>query len=101
MRVRGNTLARLRFAKPIKRATEARLLADVIERARSYNAEPIRLLTVTKIAVFGSYLDLPPAILGTWTDDFRAARMSMFPRSFALQPPCGPLAGQTSADRRS
>jgi len=32
----------------------------VIEHARAYNADPARLLTVTEILVFGSYLD--PAV---------------------------------------
>lgn len=55
--VKGNALANASFGKPISRATAARLLAEVIERARSYNADPVRLLTVTEIVVFGSYLD--------------------------------------------
>jgi predicted nucleotidyltransferase len=55
--VKGNALANASFGKPISRATADRLLAEVIERARSYNADPARLLTVTEIVVFGSYLD--------------------------------------------
>jgi len=55
--VKGNALGNASFGKPISRATAARLLADVIERARSYNADPARLLTITEIVVFGSYLD--------------------------------------------
>jgi hypothetical protein len=55
--VKGNVLANASFGKPISRATAARLLAQVIERARSYNADPARLLTFTEIVVFGSYLD--------------------------------------------
>jgi predicted nucleotidyltransferase len=55
--VKGNALAHASFGKPISRATAARLLAEVIGRARSYNADPARLLTVTEIVVFGSYLD--------------------------------------------
>ena len=55
--VRGNALANARFGRPITRATAARLLAQVIERARGYNDDPARLLTITEIAVFGSYLD--------------------------------------------
>jgi predicted nucleotidyltransferase len=35
-------------------------LAQVIERARRYNADPARLLTIAEIAIFGSYLD--PAV---------------------------------------
>lgn len=55
--VKGNALANASFGKPISRATATRLLAEVTERARSYNADPARLLTVTEIVVFGSYLD--------------------------------------------
>jgi predicted nucleotidyltransferase len=58
--VKGNALANASFGKPISRATAARLLAEVVERARSYNADPARLLTITEMVVFGSYLD--PAI---------------------------------------
>ena len=62
--VKGNALANASFGKPISRATAARLLAEVIERARSYNADPGRLLTVTEIVVFGSYLDPATERLG-------------------------------------
>jgi predicted nucleotidyltransferase len=55
--VKGNALANASFGKPVSRATAARLLAEVIERARSCNAGPARLLTITEIVVFGSYLD--------------------------------------------
>jgi predicted nucleotidyltransferase len=55
--VKGNALANASFGKPISRATAARLFAQVIERARGYNADPARLLTITEIVVFGSYLD--------------------------------------------
>jgi predicted nucleotidyltransferase len=53
-------LAQASFGRPISRATATRLLAQVIERARGYNADPSRLLTVSRITVFGSYLD--PAV---------------------------------------
>ena len=55
--VKGNALANASFGKPVSRATATRLLAEVIDRAHSYNADPARLLTITEIAVFGSYLD--------------------------------------------
>ena len=55
--VKGNALANVSFGKPISRATAARLLSQVIDRARAYNADPARLLTVAEIVVFGSYLD--------------------------------------------
>ena len=49
--VKGNALANASFGKPISRATATRLLGQVIERARAYNADPGRLLTVTEIVV--------------------------------------------------
>jgi hypothetical protein len=55
--LRGNALAQASFGKPINRATAERHLAQVVERATAYNADPSHLLTVTEIAVFGSYLD--------------------------------------------
>ena len=58
--VRGNALANASFGKPISRATATRLLGQVIDRARAYDADPFRLLTVTEIVAFGSYLD--PAV---------------------------------------
>jgi predicted nucleotidyltransferase len=58
--IKGNALAQASFGKPISRATATRHLAQVIERARGYNADPARLLTIAEIAVFGSYLD--PAV---------------------------------------
>lgn len=62
--VKGNALANASFGRPISRATAARLLADVIERARCYNTDPARLLTITEIVVFGSYLDPATERLG-------------------------------------
>ena len=53
-------MAHASFGKPISRATATRILGQVIERARAYNTDPARLLTVTEIVVFGSYLD--PAV---------------------------------------
>lgn len=58
--IKGNALAQASFGKPISRATATRLLAQVIDRAHGYNADPARLLTISQIAVFGSYLD--PAV---------------------------------------
>jgi len=65
--VKGNALANASFGKPISRATATRLLGQVIERARAYNADPARLLTVTEIVVFGSYLDPAAGQLAIWT----------------------------------
>jgi predicted nucleotidyltransferase len=55
--IKGSALAQARFSKPISRATATRLLGEVIERARTYNSDPKRLLTVSRIEVFGSFLD--------------------------------------------
>lgn len=55
--IKGSALAQARFSKPISRATATRLLGDVVERARTYNSDPNRLLTVSRIEVFGSFLD--------------------------------------------
>jgi predicted nucleotidyltransferase len=55
--IQGNALAQASFGKPISRATADRHLAQVIARTRAYNADPSRLLTISEIAVFGSYLD--------------------------------------------
>jgi predicted nucleotidyltransferase len=62
--IKGNALANASFGKPISRATAARLLGQAIERARAYNTDPARLLTVAEIVVFGSYLDLAVNSLG-------------------------------------
>lgn len=53
----GQRAGQCQLRKPVSRATATRLLAGVIERARTYNADPARLLTITEIVVFGSYLD--------------------------------------------
>ena len=58
--VKGNALANASFGKPVSRSTATRLLGQVIDRARAYNTDPARLLTITEIVVFGSYLD--PAV---------------------------------------
>ena len=55
--VKGNALGKASFGKPVSRITAARLLTGVIERARTYNADPARLLSIKEIVVFGSYLD--------------------------------------------
>jgi predicted nucleotidyltransferase len=62
--VKGNALAKASFGKPVSRITAARLLAEVIERARTYNADPARLLSIKEIVLFGSYLDSAIGTLG-------------------------------------
>lgn len=62
--VKGNALAKAGFGKPVSRITATRLLAEVIERARTYNADAVRLLSIKEIVVFGSYLDSAIDTLG-------------------------------------
>lgn len=62
--VRGNALAQATFRKPISRATAERHLMSTIERAKSYNSDPSKLLTITSIVVFGSFLDIDQQRLG-------------------------------------
>ena len=54
---RGNALGMASFAKPISRATAERLLAGLLDRARTWNENPERLVSIEEIVVFGSYLD--------------------------------------------
>lgn len=58
--IRGNALAMAGFGKPITRTKAEQLVAGIIERVKHYNQDPIRLLSITKVTVFGSYLD--PAV---------------------------------------
>jgi hypothetical protein len=53
----GDALAHASFGKPVNRVTVERHLVQVVQRARAYNADPRRLLTITEIKVFGNYLD--------------------------------------------
>jgi hypothetical protein len=62
--IKGNALAQASFGKPITRATATRHLSQVVERARAYNADPRYLLSISKIIVFGSYLDASVDSLG-------------------------------------
>ncbi len=55
--ISGHALAQASFGKPISRVTARRHLVRVVERARAYNADAGRLLSIGEIAVFGSYLD--------------------------------------------
>jgi hypothetical protein len=54
----GHALAQASFGKPISRVTARRHLVQVVDRARGYNADPGRLLTISEIAVFGCYLNV-------------------------------------------
>ncbi|MDG4762525.1 hypothetical protein O7632_00100 [Solwaraspora sp. WMMD406] len=62
--VRGNALAQATFRKPISRSTAGRHLESTVVRVREYNSDPHKLLTVTKLVVFGSFLDVKQEQLG-------------------------------------
>jgi hypothetical protein len=53
----GKALAQARFRKPGGPAAPGRHLEQVVARARAYNADPGRLLTITRITVLERYLD--------------------------------------------
>lgn len=55
--VRGGALANASFLKPITRQRAEALLAGVLDRAHSYNEDPVKPMWVDRIAVFGSLLD--------------------------------------------
>jgi hypothetical protein len=61
---KGNALAQASFGKPITRATAARHLASVIERAKVFNADDTHLVEIAELVVFGSYLDQATTHLG-------------------------------------
>ncbi|MFC3897986.1 hypothetical protein ACFOWZ_41520 [Lentzea rhizosphaerae] len=62
--IRGNALANASFAKPITRATAQRHLDGFLERVRTYNADRSKPYSVTRVTVFGSYLDSTQDRLG-------------------------------------
>jgi hypothetical protein len=53
----GNAVAQASFGKPGGRVTAGHQLEQVVARARAYNADPGRLLTIARITVIGSCLD--------------------------------------------
>ncbi len=62
--IRGNGLAMASFGSLMTRAAAERLLREVVERARAYNAVPDRPLVIERLRVFGSYLDPSVSKLG-------------------------------------
>lgn len=60
----GNALAMASFGKPITRKTADRLVAELIERAKAYNADPTKPCFVQRLRIFGSYLDTAVDPLG-------------------------------------
>jgi hypothetical protein len=55
--IQGNALAMASFGKPISRKTADRLVSELLERARAYNADPVKPLFLNSLRVFGSYLN--------------------------------------------
>lgn len=60
----GNALAMASFGKPITRKTADRLVAEMVERAKAYNADPTKPCFVQRLRIFGSYLDTAVDPLG-------------------------------------
>jgi len=54
--IQGNAPAMASFGKPISRKTADRLMSELLERARAYNADPGRPMFIETLRVFGSYL---------------------------------------------
>jgi hypothetical protein len=54
--IQGNALAMAGFGKPISRKTSDRLVSELLERARAYNANQGKPLFIDALRVFGSYL---------------------------------------------
>ncbi|WP_258046211.1 hypothetical protein [Leifsonia shinshuensis] len=53
--IAGNALAQASFGKPISRKTADRLVAELVERAKKFNADPTYVVSVARLRVFGSY----------------------------------------------
>lgn len=54
--IQGNALAMASFGKPISRRAADRLVSELLERARGYNADPGKPMFINTLRVFGSYL---------------------------------------------
>lgn len=55
--IAGNALAKARIGKPIPRPKAQVLLDGLVDRAKAINADPASPFLVTRIAVFGSFVD--------------------------------------------
>lgn len=75
---KGNALAMASFGKPITRKTADRLVAGMLERARSYNADPAKPLAILRIRIFGSYLNPQIDPLGDVDVELTTARRPGF-----------------------
>ena len=60
--VHGNALGGATAAKPYKRKTAEKALAEFMQRVRAVNSDPYYLYKVTRVAVFGSYLSGAPEV---------------------------------------
>lgn len=61
--LKGNALANAAL-RTVKRATAQRQLEDLLERVRAYNADTSKIHSVSRVIVFGSYLDPEQQDLG-------------------------------------
>ena len=86
------------FLKPMPRARAEELLAGVLERTDTYNADDSRSLVITKIAVFGSYLRLATELgTSTWPCTTRSASPDQPPRPQCWSMPALPGAGSRTS----
>jgi hypothetical protein len=80
--IKGSALAQATFGRPIKRATAERLLAEVIDRAKRFNADASHLIDITELVVFDSYVD--PGVQRLGDLDLGVAFHSRIPDTTAL-----------------
>ncbi|MFI6362278.1 nucleotidyltransferase domain-containing protein [Nocardia sp. NPDC050630] len=57
MTVLGGAFANASAARPVKRATAEKVLAEFMDRVRTVNADPYSVWTVQKVVLFGSMLN--------------------------------------------
>jgi DNA-binding MarR family transcriptional regulator len=81
--VKGNALAMATAASPLRRATAARLIAGLLERAKAVNADDNWAYLVGRVVVFGSYVrgverpndvDVACELRPRWTPDRQLAQ---------------------------
>ena len=60
--IHGNALGGASAAKPYKRKTAEKALAEFMERVQKVNSDPYYLYKVTKVILFGSYLSDAPEV---------------------------------------
>ena len=81
--VKGNALAMATAASPLRRATAARLIAGLLQRAEAVNADDSWAYLVGRLVVFGSYVrgvdrpndvDVACELRPRWTPDRQLAQ---------------------------